>query len=157
MSSPEIEPTLEQVNSACMSYRHDFGLLKGAERWQLQAEARQWMIAWRKEFCVAQQHDDDFHPGQCLPDCMMPDGAECCPGYVKLYDAYWRLLKGRPAQPVASTDTTPRCEICDWPLAESEEKGCVPGNCSYRPQDPVEQARIRKRRDDVASRDRAEK
>jgi hypothetical protein len=36
---------------------------------------------------------DDFHPGKCLPDCMMPDGGECCPGYVKLYDAYWHLLK----------------------------------------------------------------
>ena len=39
-----------------------------------------------------------------------------------------------------------RCEICDWPLAESREKGCVPGDCSYRPDTPAEQERIRKRR-----------
>jgi hypothetical protein len=39
-----------------------------------------------------------------------------------------------------------RCEICDWPLAESREFGCVPGDCSYRPDLPAEQERIRKRR-----------
>lgn len=27
-----------------------------------------------------------------------------------------------------------RCERCKFPLAESIEKGCVVGNCSYRPQ-----------------------
>jgi hypothetical protein len=26
-----------------------------------------------------------------------------------------------------------RCPICDWPMAESVERGCVPDNCSYRP------------------------
>jgi hypothetical protein len=41
---------------------------------------------------------------------------------------------------------TLRCIICNWPLAESREKGCVPGDCSYRPDDPAEQARIRERR-----------
>lgn len=31
-------------------------------------------------------------------------------------------------------DVSPkRCPICDWSMAESAEKGCVPGNCSYRP------------------------
>lgn len=29
----------------------------------------------------------------------------------------------------------PRCPICDWPLAPSPEKGCVAGNCSYRPEE----------------------
>lgn len=53
--------------------------------------------------------------------------------------------------PVASVSTPSRCEICDWPLAESWEKGCVPGNCSYRPDDPAEQRRIRERRQLVTS------
>lgn len=26
-----------------------------------------------------------------------------------------------------------RCRVCGWPLAESADKGCVPGNCSQRP------------------------
>lgn len=26
-----------------------------------------------------------------------------------------------------------RCTVCGWPLAESRDKGCVEGNCSYRP------------------------
>jgi hypothetical protein len=42
--------------------------------------------------------------------------------------------------------TRPRCPICDWPMAESRESGCVPGDCSYRPDDPIEQRRIRERR-----------
>lgn len=50
-----------------------------------------------------------------------------------------------------------RCEICDWPLAESPEKGCVPGDCSYRPEDPAEQRRIRERRALVSSKDRGGK
>lgn len=41
-----------------------------------------------------------------------------------------------------------RCEVCDWPLAESREKGCVPGDCSYRPeQGSDEWHRIRARRE----------
>lgn len=26
-----------------------------------------------------------------------------------------------------------RCVLCGWPLADSEDKGCVVGNCSFRP------------------------
>ncbi len=40
---------------------------------------------------------EQFHPGKCMPDCMMSDGGECCPGYVALYDAYWHLIRGRDA------------------------------------------------------------
>lgn len=29
-------------------------------------------------------------------------------------------------------DNIPRCEVCGWPLAETMELGCVPGNCSQR-------------------------
>jgi len=44
-----------------------------------------------------------------------------------------------------------RCEVCDWPLADSRAKGCVPGDCSYRPDDPAEQERIRRRRAQISS------
>lgn len=41
-----------------------------------------------------------------------------------------------------------RCEVCDWPLAESRDKGCVPGDCSYRPEEgSPEWYRIRARRE----------
>jgi len=42
-----------------------------------------------------------------------------------------------------------RCPICDWPMTESREKGCIPSDCSYRPDDPVEQRRIKERRDSI--------
>lgn len=34
---------------------------------------------------------------------------------------------------VGTADNRNRCLVCDWPLAESADKGCVPGDCSYRP------------------------
>lgn len=43
------EPTPEQVRSACLSYRHDYGLLSETERKMVQFEAREWLHAWRKE------------------------------------------------------------------------------------------------------------
>ena len=40
-----------------------------------------------------------------------------------------------------------RCQVCDWPLAESADNGCVTGNCSYRPeQGSPEWHRIERRR-----------
>lgn len=46
----------------------------------------------------------------------------------------------------------PRCQVCSWPLAESVEAGCVPGNCSYRPeQGTAEHRRIRARRESIAA------
>jgi predicted nucleic acid-binding Zn ribbon protein len=44
------------------------------------------------------------------------------------------------------------CEVCGWPLAEDQSKGCIPGDCSYRPDDPAEQERMRKRRAELAAR-----
>ena len=55
-----------------------------------------------------------------------------------------------PAAPKRSYQDTIRCEVCDWPLADSWMDGCVPGNCSYRPENPAEQERIRKRRASLA-------
>lgn len=47
---------------------------------------------------------------------------------------------------------TLRCAICDWPIAKSREEGCVPGDCSYRP-DPgsPEWSRIQTRRNELAA------
>jgi len=44
-----VTPTDAQVHSACMSFRHDYGLLPEAERVKLRFEAREWLIAWLKE------------------------------------------------------------------------------------------------------------
>jgi len=60
---------------------------------------------------------------------------------------------GTTAAPPAPAESPPsyghgRCEVCGWPLAESREGGCVPGNCSYRPRDgSPEHRRIRERRE----------
>lgn len=45
---------------------------------------------------------------------------------------------------------TGRCVICGWPMAKDQEGGCVPGDCSSRPQDPAEQSKLRERRQLVA-------
>jgi hypothetical protein len=45
----EWNPTSEQVGSACMWYRHDFGLLGAVEAAQVRTEARMWLRAWQKE------------------------------------------------------------------------------------------------------------
>lgn len=53
-SDPAQEPeaTRAQVNSACLSYRHDFGLLAPDRQGDLQNEAREWLRAWQREgFC----------------------------------------------------------------------------------------------------------
>ena len=40
-----------------------------------------------------------------------------------------------------------RCRVCDWPLRERMQDGCVEGNCSYRPQQGTEEhAHIQARR-----------
>lgn len=44
-----------------------------------------------------------------------------------------------------------RCEVCGWTLAETWEKGCVPGNCSFRPEHgSPEWRRIQNRREALA-------
>jgi len=40
-----------------------------------------------------------------------------------------------------------RCSVCGWPMAATVQEGCVPGNCSYRPeQGSPEWQRIRSAR-----------
>lgn len=45
----KIDPTEAQTASACMSYRHDFGLMGEDQRKQLMWEAKEWLRAWQKE------------------------------------------------------------------------------------------------------------
>lgn len=44
------EITEAQINSACLSYRHDFGLLDEHDKERLRFVAKEWLHAWRKEF-----------------------------------------------------------------------------------------------------------
>lgn len=47
---------------------------------------------------------------------------------------------------VAPVRSGARCPICDWPMADSRDNGCVLGDCCYRPDDPAEQRRLQERR-----------
>lgn len=44
-----MKPTEAQVDSACLSFSHDFGLLPEGDRNQLRFLAREWLHAWLKE------------------------------------------------------------------------------------------------------------
>ena len=44
------EVTDRMINSACMSYRHDFGLLTEEEQNRMRIEAKEWLRVWKKEF-----------------------------------------------------------------------------------------------------------
>jgi len=53
----EWQPTEAQVRSACLSYRHDFGLLTVAEAAVVKSEAREWLRAWQKEGAGANRNE----------------------------------------------------------------------------------------------------
>jgi len=54
MEGSEVKPfTAKQLASACMSYRHDFGLLPPEQQTALMLEAAEWERAFRKEFALA--------------------------------------------------------------------------------------------------------
>ncbi len=42
-------PTPAQIDSACLSFRHDFGLLSKEQQDTLRLEAKYWLEAWDKE------------------------------------------------------------------------------------------------------------
>lgn len=42
------EPTRAQVFDACLSYRHDFGIMDKEKAMSLQYEAMEWLRCWRK-------------------------------------------------------------------------------------------------------------
>lgn len=46
----ERDPTEAEVADACMSYRHDFGLLSVDERTMFASQAKWWLDAWQKAF-----------------------------------------------------------------------------------------------------------
>lgn len=61
MSLSEYVPSEAEIHSACLSYRHDFGLLDTVERKHLADDAREWLEAWGKTLpCFKQDwsHDD---------------------------------------------------------------------------------------------------
>lgn len=41
------EPTPQQVEAACLSFRHDYGIMTEKERYYLQCEAVYWLRAWQ--------------------------------------------------------------------------------------------------------------
>jgi hypothetical protein len=55
----EVTPTDNQVASACLSYRHDFGLMDKPARDGLMWQAKEWLHAWRKEFATLQPKETD--------------------------------------------------------------------------------------------------
>ncbi len=62
---------------------------------------------------------------------------------------FWRCATcGEPNEPAPDPE---RCEVCDWPLADSVKGGCVPGNCSFRaPEGSPDWYRIKARREELA-------
>ena len=42
------EPTTEQLHSACLSYRHDYGLMTTNAQTAMHYTAVEWLTAWRK-------------------------------------------------------------------------------------------------------------
>lgn len=51
-SSPQTvlrDPTPHQIHSACLSYRHDFGLMSTQNKSKLEGIAIEWLRAWQKE------------------------------------------------------------------------------------------------------------
>lgn len=43
------KPTPAQIDSACLSYRHDYGLMLEPDRARLRFQALEWLHAWHKE------------------------------------------------------------------------------------------------------------
>ena len=43
------KPTAKQITSACLSYRHDYGVLSPEEQKMVRFEAVEWLRAWQKE------------------------------------------------------------------------------------------------------------
>lgn len=43
------KPTAREIDSACMSFRHDFGLMDQEQKDRLRWQAYEWLHAWRKE------------------------------------------------------------------------------------------------------------
>ena len=45
-----------------------------------------------------------------------------------------------------------RCPICDWPMAETRDDGCIEGDCAYRPREgSPEWHEVQRRRQIIAN------
>jgi len=47
---------------------------------------------------------------------------------------------------IVRTYESGRCFFCYWPLAATRERGCVPGNCAFRPEEHSEEYRRKRSR-----------
>lgn len=45
-------PTSSQLDDACLSFRHDFGLLEGEDRQAVRRQALDWLRCWRRAFNI---------------------------------------------------------------------------------------------------------
>ncbi len=46
---PKLDPTDQQINSACLSYDHAFGLMSESQQEKMRFSAKEWLRAWQKE------------------------------------------------------------------------------------------------------------
>lgn len=52
LNKPNLKKEEEVLNSVCLSYRHDFGLLTPEEQSSIRFQATEWLTAWRKHLEV---------------------------------------------------------------------------------------------------------
>ena len=69
------KPTNEQIYSACMSFRHDFGYLSPDVRERIVFYAKEWLRAWQKEAPQKQHIDPDLEPGDYIVTIKTKGGA----------------------------------------------------------------------------------
>ena len=81
------------------------------------------------------------------PDIECPSDADLLAA-ASLIEAGERLAEAATVEFAGVIDSIrlERCPICDWPLRDEVKDGCTIGNCSYRPEQPSEVARVRQRR-----------
>jgi hypothetical protein len=44
----QFQPKKNEIESACLYYRHDYGFMPEQEKEQLRREAKEWICAWQK-------------------------------------------------------------------------------------------------------------
>jgi hypothetical protein len=60
-----------------------------------------------------------FHPDQNLPDCMMPDGGECCSGHAAVCED-WHKQRATITQLIAEIETQHDSMLCAVRAVEAE-------------------------------------
>ena len=56
--SNQQSPTQSEIDSACLSYRHDYGLMAEADKQLLRCEAMDWLEAWKKAGVAKLERDE---------------------------------------------------------------------------------------------------